>query len=70
MQTGARHPTAPIIANPGAGLQGQLPSLPQPAPPGPPIGGAKSRIDPDLMPNPLSVQETDRVSTNSPSFHF
>ena len=55
---GARHPSAPVIANPGAGLAGQLPSVPQPAPHQPP---AKSRIDPDLMPNPLDVQKVDKV---------
>lgn len=54
-----RHPAAPVIANPGAGLSGQIPSVPQPAPHQP---QAKSRIDPDLMPNPLDVQKVDRVS--------
>lgn len=55
---GPRHPSAPVIANPGASLVGQLPSVPQPAPHQPP---AKSRIDPDLMPNPLDVQKVDQT---------
>ena len=56
-QQPVRHPAAPIIANPGAGMQGQLPSMPQPAPAQPQT--PRNRIDPDLMPNPLTVQKAD-----------